>query len=186
MIEKLIPKTGPQAVFLKRWNSEFGISNNPGPSSVDFSLSQEGIDEKMKPKVVTIETCDPISNLEDTLRRSVLGIVVLNHYRRHKSLSAATRPLLADAILHVEMRTDTSMLVRTQRFGDLRQIIVRTFPSEYPDDWYVSSYTDKEGGRQVPCSGLLVRKYYIIRRLLLNSGTVYSAKGKKRTSSETI
>ncbi|XP_044003661.1 uncharacterized protein LOC122849129 isoform X2 [Aphidius gifuensis] len=154
MIEKLIPKTGPQAVFLKRWNSEFRKSNNSELSGAESSSSQKEIDVKTKSQVVTIETCDPIINLEDTLKRSVLGIAVLNHFRQHQSLSMKTRSLLADAILHVEMRTDTSMLVRTQRFEDLRDMIIKMFPREDQKDWYSPSFSNKRENKHVPCSVL--------------------------------
>ncbi|KAF7994214.1 hypothetical protein HCN44_001789, partial [Aphidius gifuensis] len=79
MIEKLIPKTGPQAVFLKRWNSEFRKSNNSELSGAESSSSQKEIDVKTKSQVVTIETCDPIINLEDTLKRCLFRSGNLEH-----------------------------------------------------------------------------------------------------------
>lgn len=52
----------------------------------------------------------PITDLIETLKYSLIGLCVLVYYKKNKTLTYTLRSLLCDAILDVELRTNSEML----------------------------------------------------------------------------
>ncbi|XP_044003583.1 uncharacterized protein LOC122849081 isoform X3 [Aphidius gifuensis] len=126
------------------------------------SSSQNDVEKDPEEDLILIDfkECQPISDLKNTLRNSVLGINVLNYYRTEENLLLNHRVYLADAILNIEMRTSHDMQITPERFFQLANMISELFPTEKTENYYVpSTCLNTVQNDNIPATGKLCERY---------------------------
>lgn len=153
-------KTADSDDVSKRIPLEYEI-NGEGCSSPSSS-SQNDVEKDPEEDLILIDfkECQPISDLKNTLRNSVLGINVLNYYRTEENLLLNHRVYLADAILNIEMRTSHDMQISPERFFQLANMISELFPTEKTENYYVpSTCLNTVQNDNIPATGKLCERY---------------------------
>lgn len=79
--------------------------DSPGPSS---SASVNRV-WRIDSADITLQPCNPITDLIKTLKDSVEGIAILHYYKQHRDLGDEHRNFLVDIIISVEMRRSLSL-----------------------------------------------------------------------------
>ena len=78
-------------------------------SSAGPSCINESNFTKIDTSDLSGKLCKPVTNLIETLKDSVEGLVVLHYYRSNHDLTPVLRGTLVDVILNIEMRTNAEL-----------------------------------------------------------------------------
>ncbi|KAG8038392.1 hypothetical protein G9C98_006719 [Cotesia typhae] len=105
---------------------------------------------------ISINTCEPITDILETLKSSVQGLAVLYYYKNHRTFNDFYRNLLSDVIVSTEMRTNHSLMITPERLHELALLIPEVCVLELCDTYYVTYSREKKqkniSSRQIPYS----------------------------------
>ncbi|XP_039309087.1 uncharacterized protein LOC120358566 [Solenopsis invicta] len=121
-------------------------------------------------------------DLERILKNSVKGHSVLSAYQFQGELDEKHRNILADIIVHHELKDNLNARVTSERAEFIAEKIINLFPKEEKDTWILREKNKK--GKSVGRGKILI-KFQTIRRNLIKSGAITVQIKKEQEREET-
>ncbi|KAH0549664.1 hypothetical protein KQX54_011962 [Cotesia glomerata] len=108
---------------------------------------------------ISINTCEPITDILETLKSSVQGLAVLNYYKNHRTLNVNTS-------------------ITPERLHELALLIPGVFVLELCDTYYVPY--SREKSKKTSARGKFHTRYNHWRDILIKSGSTPNCRALKR------
>ncbi|KAG8038391.1 hypothetical protein G9C98_006718, partial [Cotesia typhae] len=112
---------------------------------------------------ISINTCEPITDILETLKSSVQGLAVLYYYKNHRTFNDFYRNLLSDVIVSTEMRTNHSLMITPERLHELALLI-----------------PESRKKQKILARGKFHTRYNHWKDILIQSGSTPNCRGLKR------
>ncbi|GBM82753.1 hypothetical protein AVEN_154065-1 [Araneus ventricosus] len=119
--------------------------------------------------------------LDKNLKENVFGRSITSFYGKTGYLDRSNRNKLAKLIISLELEDNLDKSITSERFLQLRDAIVKIFPTETKETWY-TPYQYVENDRKVNAKGKLVDLYHNNRKNLIKLGII-TRRGRARTCS---
>ncbi|GBL80863.1 hypothetical protein AVEN_149117-1, partial [Araneus ventricosus] len=119
--------------------------------------------------------------LEKNLKENVFGRSIISFYGETGYLDRRNRNKLAKLIISLELENNLDKRITSERFLQLREAIVKIFPTETKETWY-TPYQNVENSRKINAKGKLIDLYHNNRKNLIKSGII-TRRGRARNFS---
>ncbi|XP_071626784.1 uncharacterized protein [Temnothorax longispinosus] len=119
------------------------------------------------------------------LQSSTYGKMILGHFHINECLNNDMRKMLADEIINKELSIDINARISTERVEFLTKEVIKLFPSEIEALWK-GAYGQGKNRRETSAGrGMLIQRYYNIRRKLRKCG-ILSKESSQRAHVEEL
>ncbi|KAG8190060.1 hypothetical protein JTE90_023032 [Oedothorax gibbosus] len=109
--------------------------------------------------------------LNKSLKENAFGRSIISFYEKAGYLDRNNRNKLASVIISLELEDNLDKRISSERFLELREAIIKIFPTETKETWY-TPYQNVANERKINARGKLLDLYHNNRKNLIKSGLI--------------